>query len=79
MFNSVAFTELNRGKCDDIHYLVFADSRVRVGIVLGERGGRLLSPFSAPFGGFCYNNSRQMIGVTDEAVALLGEKSVDNV
>lgn len=76
MFNSVAFTELNRGKCDDIHYLAFADSRVRVGIVLGERGGRLLSPFSAPFGGFCYNNSRQMIGVTDEAVALLGEYAV---
>ncbi len=77
LFNSVGFTELNRDKCEGIHYLAFSDSKLRFGIILGERGGRLLSPFSAPFGGFCYNNSRQLIEVIDEAVVLLGEYAAD--
>lgn len=53
VFNSVAFTELNRGKCDDIHYLFGLDDhgKVRLGITLGERDDSLRSPFSAPFGG----------------------------
>lgn len=53
VFDSVEFSELNRGKCDDVHYLAWsdADGKVRLGMILGERGDRLLSPFSAPFGG----------------------------
>ena len=53
VFNTVAFNELNSRKCDEVHYLTFLDdrSRARLGIVLGQRDGRLLSPFSAPFGG----------------------------
>ena len=75
LFNSVAFTELNRDKCDGLHYLTFGDTRLRLGLILGERGVRLLSPFSAPFGGFCYTNSRQLIEVIDEAVGLLAQYS----
>ena len=52
VFNSVAFSELNRRKCDALHYLAFKDSKVRLGLILGECDGVLCSPFSAPFGGF---------------------------
>lgn len=53
VFNSVEFNELNRHKCDEIHYLLFRDEKgkVRFGIILGQRGNELRSPFSAPFGG----------------------------
>ncbi len=53
IYDSVAFSELNRRKCDDIHYIVMRDDRgkPRLGIILGERDGMLRSPFSAPFGG----------------------------
>ena len=40
VFDSVAFNELNREKCDGIHYLVMSDAggKVRFGLILGERG-----------------------------------------
>ncbi len=52
VYNSVAFTELNRGKCEDVKYVVFREGKIRGGIVLGLRDGVWQSPFSAPFGGF---------------------------
>ena len=52
VFNSVGFTELNRDKAEDLHYLSIRDTKHRFGIILGERNGMLRSPFSAPFGGF---------------------------
>lgn len=50
VFNSVEFNELNRHKCDDVHYLVIKDDKgkVRFGIILGQKGNMLKSPFSAP-------------------------------
>lgn len=53
VFNTVDFNELNRHKCEDIHYLTICDDKgkVRLGVVLGQRGTMLKSPFSAPFGG----------------------------
>jgi hypothetical protein len=53
-----------------VHYLVFNDKKVRLGLTLGERDGRLLSPFSAPFGGFV-NVGDRPIDTYHEAVALL--------
>ena len=70
VFNSVAFTELNRVKADDVHYLVFEDSKLRFGIILGEREDGFYSPFSAPFGGFTACGV-QRIRYMDEAVCLL--------
>lgn len=52
VFNSVDFTELNRNKAEDLHYLSIHDTKHRFGIILGERNEMLCSPFSAPFGGF---------------------------
>ena len=70
VFNSVRFAELNREKADDIRYLSFDDTKHRFGMVLGRRGDRLLSPFSAPFGGFTTNGT-QHLACMEEAVQLL--------
>jgi hypothetical protein len=72
VFNSVAFSELNKEKCIDLHYLFFKDKKVRLGIILGEKEDVLCSPFSAPFGGFCYNKNEK-IEYFEQAVAALKE------
>lgn len=56
VFNSVAFSELNKEKCLDVHYLVFRDTKNRLGIVLGEREDSINVPFSATYGGFSFNS-----------------------
>ena len=56
IYNNVAFTQLNADKCEHVHYLIFKDTKVRLGITLGEREEMLCSPFSAPFGGFDFTN-----------------------
>ena len=70
IFNTPAFTELNRSKCEDIHYLSFHDRKARLGIILGERDGIMRSPFSAPFGGFD-TNDLERLEFFDEAAKLL--------
>lgn len=78
VFDSVAFNELNRHKCDGVHYLVFKDDKdkVRLGIILGERDGKLLSPFSAPFGGM-EEVKPQSVGRYVEAFGLLRRYASD--
>lgn len=71
VFNSVAFNELNAPKVDTVHYFVFKDSKVRLGICFGEKDGMLKSPFSAPFGGFSYNAEDHKFKCIEEAVSLL--------
>lgn len=71
IFNTTDFAELNAYKADDVRYLLFDDNgKTRFGLILGERGGKLLSPFSAPFGGFSVNRHQNLEKV-DEAVAAL--------
>lgn len=72
IFNSVPFSELNKDKCSNLHYLLFKDTKVRFGIILGEKGECLCSPFSAPFGGFSLNKNER-IEYWEQAVALLKE------
>lgn len=75
VFNSVKFSELNRYKCSDIHYLVFSDRKKRLGIVLGETEDELKAPFSASYSGFCFN-SPVALQHYDDACALLKEYSI---
>ena len=70
IFNSVDFSELNKGKCLDLHYLEFIDKKVRFGIILGEKEQELRSPFSAPFGGFSFVRNER-IEYFEQAVSLL--------
>ncbi len=60
VYNTVAFNELNRGKCEDVRYMVFREGKIRGGIVLGLRDGMWQSPFSAPFGGFTLLRGQRM-------------------
>lgn len=70
IYNSVDFAELNKSKAEALQYLSVEDRKPRFGIILGERGNSLLSPFSAPFGGFVCHG-KQRLEYMDEAVRLL--------
>lgn len=77
VFNTPAFVQLNARKADEVRYLLFSDGgKVRFAMVLGRRGGRLLTPFSAPFGGFSANRE-QRLEMVDEAVGLLAQYASD--
>ncbi len=69
-FNSAAFAELNVPKCEAIHYLLFSDTKIRLGIIMGERDNCLHSPFSAPFGGFDYKTEPK-IEYIEQALSLI--------
>lgn len=71
VFNSAAFAELNKSKCDGVHYLLFNDNKVRFGLILGEVADGLSSPFSAPFGGFESLSRSVHLEHVDEAVECL--------
>lgn len=73
IFNTAVFNNLNKYKCEKIYYLIFKDSKIRLGIILGMKDDVLNSPFSAPFGGFQYLN--EDVGLNQIDVAL---KCLDN-
>lgn len=72
IYNSVPFARLNEHKVERVHFLAIGEDerKPRFGIILGERDGMLLSPFSAPFGGFV-EDKVQDIQHMEEAVRLL--------
>lgn len=72
VFNTTAFAQLNAHKAEAVHYLLFVDDKgkTRFGIILGERGGKLLTPFSAPFGGLSVKHGHKFEYV-DKAVDAL--------
>jgi len=53
-FLNQKFIDLNKHKVDNILYLVQDVDKPSIGLVLGLKDKSLLSPFSAPFGGFHY-------------------------
>ncbi len=56
VFGQGSFAELNSKNAESIHFLLFRDSKYRLGLTAGIRIKSLYSPFSAPFGGFvCIN------------------------
>ncbi|MDI1318556.1 hypothetical protein [Flavobacterium sp.] len=52
VFNTGKFNELNASRFEVVYYLLFKDSKTRLGIAFGLKDNVLLSPFSAPYGGF---------------------------
>ncbi len=57
-FISEEFTSLNEEKVDKVVRLVQDIDKVQVGLIAGIRDGILVSPFSAPFGGFHFKNEK---------------------
>jgi hypothetical protein len=52
VFDTPSFVELNRGKCDQIVYGFFTDTKRRLGLAVGLLDNWLKLPFSAPYGCF---------------------------
>lgn len=71
VFGSAAFAALNQDKAEAVYYLLFKDSKYRLGLTLGIREGQALSPFSAPFGGFVAIRDDIKIYQLEEALAAL--------
>lgn len=76
-FNAAAFNALNAYKCEGVFYLVFKDSKVRLGIIFGLRNNKAVSPFSAPFGGFETASEDIRLSQIDEALKVLESWAVD--
>jgi acetyltransferase-like isoleucine patch superfamily enzyme/RimJ/RimL family protein N-acetyltransferase len=55
-FLSQKFLELNKSKVERVLYLVNDNSKTSIGLVVGLKHGFLLSPFTAPFGGFHFSH-----------------------
>lgn len=72
VYNKVEFSEHNRAKCDDLHYVAVTDGngRMRFGITLGLRDGELRAPFSAPFGCVEETRPQQLLYYIDAIHAL---------
>lgn len=51
IYDSTKFAALNSGKVLSVRHVVLSDTKPRFGIILGDDGLTLSSPFSAPFGG----------------------------
>lgn len=71
IFGTVEFNNYNKLKCENIHYLLFKDAKVRMGIIGGVNNNIFSSPFSAPFGGFTFVNEDIKINNIDESIKLL--------
>lgn len=70
IFNTTDFTLLNEKKVAEVTYLVFKDSKIRAGIILGIEGEIAKSPFSAPYGGFSYIHEDIKIYQIDQVLGL---------
>lgn len=70
-FNSAKFNSLNSFRVESVEYLIFKDSKVRLGIIGGVSENIFKSPFSAPFGGFSYKKSSVKLEQIEEAIEAL--------
>lgn len=68
VFNSVAFNKLNETKCEQLKFLLFRDTKYRLGLIGGIREGNFICPFSAPFGSFSFTSEQVSVERIDKAV-----------
>jgi hypothetical protein len=71
VFGTANFNQINEDKCETVFYLLFKDSKYRLGLIGGIRNKVFCSPFSAPFGGFSFLQSDIRISAIDEALVAL--------
>jgi hypothetical protein len=70
-FNSADFNLLNESRCEKVLFLIFKDTKPRLGLIAGIQGNELHSPFSAPFGGFSFLNDDITIAQLESGVDAL--------
>ncbi|MET3112919.1 hypothetical protein AAKU52_000638 [Pedobacter sp. CG_S7] len=78
IFNTADFNDLNKNKCSEVKYFLFKDSKFRLGFIGGINNGYLISPFSAPFGGFSFLKQEVQIASIEAAVNLLEQYVIKN-
>ncbi len=78
IFGLPAFNDLNRKKCKKVYYLLFRDSRYRLGLIGGIKDDFFLSPFSAPFNGFSYLSSDIKLRHIEDAIIALEDWAFKN-
>jgi len=71
VYNSAEFNQINRSKCDNLIFLLFHDSKRKIGIIAGVIKSELISPFSAPFSCFSVNDTKMKFEYISEALLLL--------
>ncbi|WP_375585584.1 hypothetical protein [Cyclobacterium xiamenense] len=71
LFHTADFAAFNAAKVEAVHYLLFKDSRFRLGLILGTSGTEARSPFSAPFGGFSPIQEEVKAAVVNDALHAL--------
>lgn len=77
-FNEPDFTELNKDKVDDIHYLILKKGNSdRFGLILGEKNGIAKSPFSAPYAYPVVIGSGARVEAFDEALEAIEQYCLD--
>jgi acetyltransferase-like isoleucine patch superfamily enzyme len=72
-YGKADFNDLNKNKCELVYYLLFKETKFRLGIIGGIRKGVFHSSYSAPFGSFLYVNKNIGIDHIDSAVDALIE------
>lgn len=78
LFTRASFAVLNQEKVKEVKYLLFKETKVRLGIILGVRDNMLFSPFSAPYGGFSFAEADCKAKFIDEAIACLNDWCISN-
>lgn len=76
-FISESFIDLNKHKVEKIIRLVDDDNERGLGLIAGYKDGVLLSPFSAPFGGFHFRNEIIYVDEIDSFLSALKDY-IDN-
>jgi hypothetical protein len=77
-FISSPFIELNRSKVDGIIRLAGGLDKPTLGLIAGKRNNMLLSPFSAPFGGFHFRNEITYVSEIDAFIGHLKGYILEN-
>ncbi|WP_430809887.1 MULTISPECIES: hypothetical protein [unclassified Carboxylicivirga] len=77
-FITSCFIELNRFKADELVCLVEEVDKPEMGLIAGVKDKNLLSPFSAPFGGFHYKKENIYVDRIDAFISSLKRYFYDN-
>ena len=72
------FILLNKHKVDEVHWLVEDEQNASIGIIVGIKDDKMLSPFSAPFGGFHFRKDNQYISEIESFVQKLIRFAIKN-
>jgi hypothetical protein len=82
-YNSVSFNLLNEERCEKLLFLVFKDSKNRLGLITGLKNKELYSPYSAPFGGFSFVKDSisllQLDACVDALLAYIKHKGYEGI